>query len=78
MPPTLTFFAIQLTPASGLEEAEGHALTEKSADVVLGLLNSAANQPSALEAGGGEATEPWPEQAKRDDRVVAATDTEDQ
>ena len=44
------------------DEAEDHALTEKSADVVLGLLNSAANQPSALEAGGGEAAEPWPEQ----------------
>jgi len=29
---------------------------------VMGLLNSAANQPSALEAGGGEAVEPWPEQ----------------
>jgi len=43
------------------EEAEVHALTEKSADVVLGLLNSAANQPSAMEAGGGEANEPWPE-----------------
>ncbi|KAL1523163.1 hypothetical protein AB1Y20_018118 [Prymnesium parvum] len=46
----------------GLEDAESHALTEKSADVVLGLLNSAANQPGAAEAGGGEAAEPWPEQ----------------
>jgi len=42
------------------EEAYDHALTEASADVVLGLLNSAANQPSA-EQGGGEAQEPWPE-----------------